>query len=93
MGVIAITAQVLSGILAAGAVLAAGVWILIRIHNVAYFDLRRLDLALAGRKVGLWDWAAQGGFVVRSKSNGERLGYEPAELTDRLLWETTLIHP
>ncbi|WP_461371798.1 PAS domain-containing protein, partial [Candidatus Darwinibacter acetoxidans] len=33
------------------------------------------------------------GFVVRSKSYGEMLGYEPAELTDRLLWETTLIHP
>lgn len=93
LGVIAITAQVLSGILAAGAVLAAGVWILIRIHKETYYDKRRLELALAGSKVGLWDWSVQGGFVVRSKSYGEMLGYEPAELTDRLLWETTLIHP
>jgi len=93
LGVIAITAQVLSGILAAGAVLAAGVWILIRIHKEAYYGKRRLELALAGSKVGLWDWSVQGGFVVRSKSYGEMLGYEPAELTDRLLWETTLIHP
>ncbi|NLL08215.1 MAG: sensor domain-containing diguanylate cyclase [Firmicutes bacterium] len=80
-------------IVAAGLVLMAAFWWLIRIHREAAYNRRRLELALTGSKMGLWDWSITNGFVFRNRSYAEMLGYDPDALPEQLVIDTTLVHP
>lgn len=53
----------------------------------------RLDLAIEGANLGIWDWNMQTDDVTRNEEWARMLGYEPAEVADRFGdWES-LVHP
>ncbi|MFM8331339.1 MAG: PAS domain S-box protein [Candidatus Methylumidiphilus sp.] len=53
----------------------------------------RLELAILGADLGLWDWDIKTGAVVFSERWGSMLGYAPAEIpSDYAAWEG-LVHP
>lgn len=53
----------------------------------------RLDLALEGAELGVWDWDMQTNEVYRDEQWAAQLGYEPGEIGDRFAdWEA-FIHP
>ncbi len=54
---------------------------------------QRMDLALRGTELGLWDWNVSTGEVIFNDRWAEMLGYRWAELTPSItMWET-LVHP
>ncbi len=53
----------------------------------------RLQLALAGSDLGLWDWNIKIGKVYRDWRWKKMLGYEPHEITDDSRAFTQLLHP
>ncbi|MDH3229286.1 MAG: PAS domain S-box protein, partial [Alphaproteobacteria bacterium] len=53
----------------------------------------RLELALEGADLGLWDWACDTGSVVFDRRWAEMLGYHPAELEPSVRTWEDLLHP
>jgi PAS domain S-box-containing protein len=54
---------------------------------------QRLDLALSGADLGLWDWNIPDGDVIFDARWMAMLGYEPDELPSRIETWTDLVHP
>jgi len=53
----------------------------------------RMQLAIEGAKLGIWDWDMQADEVLRDELLANMLGYSPAEMGDQLDdWER-LVHP
>jgi PAS domain S-box-containing protein len=53
----------------------------------------RLELAIAGTKLGMWDWNVKTGDMICNDRWAEMLGYQLRELPQNItLWET-LLHP
>lgn len=78
---------------AVGVGLLAYILILIRVHKEAFYVKQRLELALAGSKMGIWDWSITEGLVVRNSSYAEMLGYDQDAFTNKPISNTTLVHP
>lgn len=53
----------------------------------------RLDLAIEGANLGIWDWDMQTGEVTRNEEWAQMLGYEPGEIPDRFEEWEDLVHP
>jgi two-component system cell cycle sensor histidine kinase/response regulator CckA len=53
----------------------------------------RLDLALNGAELGLWDWDIASGTVVINERWAEMLGYEFGEVEQTLDYWAALVHP
>ncbi len=87
------TTQLLLRILLASLGLLAGFWYLIRVHREAKYEKRRLELALAGSKIALWDWSSTNGFIRRRKSYADMLGYGQDTLIQEQDFASALIHP
>ena len=54
---------------------------------------RRLDMAIDGADLGLWDWNVGAGTVVLSEKWGRMLGYSPAEVEPGIASLKRLVHP
>lgn len=80
-------------ILLAALALLVGSWYLIHIHQELQYQRKRLELALAGSRIGLWDWSSTHGFSIRRQSYAELLGYDQDTLASQLVFDTALIHP
>ena len=78
---------------AVGVGLLAYILILIRVHKEAFYVKQRLELALTGSKMGIWDWSITEGLVVRNSSYAQMLGYDQDAFTNKPISNTTLVHP
>ncbi|WP_338740424.1 PAS domain S-box protein [Haloplanus salilacus] len=54
---------------------------------------RRMQLALEGANLGIWDWDMQTGEVSRDELLTEMLGYTQAEMGDRMRGWERVVHP
>lgn len=54
---------------------------------------QRMDLALKGADLGLWDWYLQSGQVVFNRRWAEMLGYAPDEIEPNISVWNELVHP
>lgn len=53
----------------------AATWLLIYLHKKARYERRRLELALVGNKLGVWNWSFKKGFAINDRRYAEMLGY------------------
>ncbi len=53
----------------------------------------RLNLAIEGANLGIWDWDMKTGHVTRSEQWTAMLGYEPGEVEAKIDGWETLLHP
>ncbi|MDZ7850259.1 MAG: PAS domain S-box protein [Halodesulfurarchaeum sp.] len=53
----------------------------------------RLDLAVEGADLGIWDWDMQSDTVTRNGQWGAMLGYEPEEIANEIGGWERLLHP
>jgi PAS domain S-box-containing protein len=56
-------------------------------------EKQRLELALWGADLGMWDWHIPSGEVVRNERHERMLGYEPGELTGTADTWVQSLHP
>jgi PAS domain S-box-containing protein len=54
---------------------------------------QRMELALEGANLGIWDWNMQTGEVSRDELLTEMLGYTPAEMGNRMRGWERVVHP
>ena len=84
---------VLAGIVACGIFVAKVIGSKMRAVHDAKFAKERLELALKGAKLGLWDWDIEKGHVFFNKSWAGMLGYTVDEIEPSVeAWEK-LMHP
>ncbi len=65
----------------------------IRIEKVLRENQQRLQLALTGGGLGLWDWNIQTDQAFWSGRAAEILGYEPGEIELTFSWWKEAVHP
>ncbi len=83
----------LVGITACGLIVARVLGSKMRAEHDAKFAKERLELALDGAKLGLWDWDMETGHVFFNKRWAEMLGYAVDEIEPSVkAWES-LMHP
>ena len=62
-------------------------------HRALEAGQQRLELALAGADLGMWDWDLKAGEAVWSERAVTMLGYSAGEVKPNFLFWKTLIHP
>jgi len=68
-------------------------WRVARLKRDMKASNHRLELALAGTKVGFWDWSVDSDRVIRNRGYAKLLGLAEGTVTDHLIIESQLIHP
>ncbi len=64
-----------------------------QMENALHESRERLDLAVAGADLGLWDWDIPTGRVTHNARWAEMLGFSPNELEPRFSTWQMLVHP